>query len=164
MQESGLEGESSGSATSQNAKPKTGPLQVCAVLSSHALPISFRASTPHCIWYLAKCTYGLPYRTCWSHLLPRMLTQDSSPKTAVYMLLQANGHVDGHAAHNGISAFEQSRGDSPRADGLGRARRSSAHHARDGVSQLPGSRCTFRHAPCQSHQPAWCQAWQLIMP
>ena len=88
----------------------------------------------------------------------------TSPEATVFIRMQANGHVDGHAAHNGISAFEQSRGDSPRADGLGRARRSSAHHARDGVSQLPSSRCTDQHAPCQSHQPAWCQAWRLIVP
>ena len=39
LQESGLEGESSGSAASQNAKPKTGPLQVSAMLSSDTLPM-----------------------------------------------------------------------------------------------------------------------------
>ena len=49
LQESGLEGESSGSAASQDAKPKTGPSQVCAVLSLSALPTLFRASTPRCI-------------------------------------------------------------------------------------------------------------------
>lgn len=69
LQESGLEGESSGSATSQNAKPKIGPLQVCAMLPADTLPMQLSAIAHDCVCQMISIWCKMLCCTSWSYLM-----------------------------------------------------------------------------------------------